>query len=115
MSDADFSHQRRAHERRALHGAAEIVPEGSRPIPVPIVDISLGGMRVVAPFNPREGTPLLLRTRLPMRPSGSLAVEMHVRVAYSILSGSEDGFTVGLTFLDLSAAAEQAIRGYLDV
>ncbi|NEX19290.1 PilZ domain-containing protein [Thiorhodococcus mannitoliphagus] len=115
MNDIGYGNGRRAHERRALHGAAEIVAEGYGTVPVSIVDISVEGMRIVAPFNPREGVLFLLKTRLPLRPSGSLGVEVNVRVANSILTGHEDGFTVGLTFLNLSDEAEQAIRGYIRV
>lgn len=113
MTNAIPTTDRRAHERRALHGTAELRLPDSRAFPVHIVDISLSGIRVVAPINPREGTIFLLRMRLPTRPSGSLPVETRVQVAFSILSGGEDGFTVGLSFLDLAPAAKQAIRDYL--
>lgn len=113
MIEAPHSTDRRAHERRAFHGTAALQGHGLRPVQVSIVDVSLGGMRVVAPFNPREGDLFGLSTRLPVRPSGSLAVELKVRVTHSILSGHEDGFTLGLVFLDLPAAAAQALRDYL--
>lgn len=113
MTNTTPTTDRRAHERRVLHGTAELRLPNSPAFPVHIIDVSLSGIRVVAPINPREGTVFLLRMRLPTRPAGSLPVETRVQVAFSILTGSEDGFTLGLSFLELPPAAKQAIRDYL--
>ncbi|EXJ14765.1 hypothetical protein D779_2134 [Imhoffiella purpurea] len=96
-----------------MHGTAQLSSPEHRSFVVYIVDISAGGVRVVAPINPRVGTVFVLRIRLPLRPSGSLPVETRVSVAHSILTGEEDGFVLGLTFLELPNVARNAILDYL--
>ncbi|EGV28290.1 type IV pilus assembly PilZ [Thiorhodococcus drewsii AZ1] len=119
MSQSDFITDRRSHERRVMHGNARLTTMDSRSFSVNIADISPSGIRVIAPINPRTGTNFILSVRLPLKPSGSLPVELKVRVAFSILIGSEDGysdgFSVGLNFLGLPEEARDAINDYLDV
>jgi c-di-GMP-binding flagellar brake protein YcgR len=106
-------HSRRQHQRRALRVAAHIDVPGQPPIDVRTIDISVGGMGIAAPFNAPINATCTVRFVLPLPPPADGYVEVRATVAHSMYSGSENAFKVGLTFLDLPAAAEERIRGYV--
>jgi hypothetical protein len=62
--------------------------------------------------NPLPGTTYLLSVVLP-GPLGQTPLEARAKVMHSVLTESEHGFKVGLSFVELSLAASAAINGYL--
>ncbi len=79
------------------------------------LDISLGGMGVVAPVNLRSGITLTVQFTLPARSKGMTPVQARVQVTHSILGRDEGGFKIGLRFLGVDNNTTAAIREFLGV
>lgn len=109
------SQENRRHERRALRSQAVLLLPGGQTFPVQTLDISVGGVGVLAPANARNGTRLAIRLTLPVRPSGTTTFDAAVTVVHSVLSRHEEGFKVGLQFIDLDPRSASAIRHYIAV
>ena len=75
-------------------------------------DISVEGVGIVAPANPRIGTTFTIQMTLPTRPRGTVTFEASVRVVDSILAADQDGFRIGLMFSSIAPEIEAAIREY---
>jgi c-di-GMP-binding flagellar brake protein YcgR len=105
--------ERRRSERKPLRTTSYMSLLGARPVAVRSVDISAGGMSVIAAANPAAKTPCVIRVGLPGKSLGITLVEVQAIVLHSVFSGREDGFKVGLTFVNPSAEARQAIAAYL--
>ncbi|MFM9917016.1 MAG: PilZ domain-containing protein [Rhizobacter sp.] len=104
---------RRQHERRYLRGVATVVLSPKDSFEVRTLDISAGGMAIVAAANPRPGTTFSIQVSLPLRPKGFTAIEARVQVMHSILASDEQGFKVGLQFVSLDAPTAAAVIQYL--
>jgi c-di-GMP-binding flagellar brake protein YcgR len=104
---------RRQQERRLLRATAMLRLPGAAPVLVRTLDISAGGMGVVATINPEGGVRCTIGLAAPAQPRGPIAVEIAAVVVHSIFSSREDGFKVGLQFEELTEAAADAINRYL--
>ncbi|MCX9157363.1 PilZ domain-containing protein [Niveibacterium sp. 24ML] len=113
MDPSKPSSDRRQNERKPLRTTSYLRLPGSRPTAVRSVDISLGGMSIIATANPPSKTSCVLRVGLPAGAQGIKLVEVEAKVLHSVFSGREDGFKVGLSFVNLGAEARQAISSYL--
>lgn len=109
------SPEKRRQERRVLRSQALLLLPAGQTFPVQTLDISVGGVGVLAPANARTGARLAVRLTLPVRPSGQTTFDAAVTVAHSVLSRHEEGFKIGLQFLDLEPRAESAIRHYIAI
>ncbi len=107
--------ENRRHERRALRSQATLLLPGGMTFPVQTVDISVGGVGVLAPANARIGTRVSIRLTLPVRPVGTTTFDAPVTVVHSVLSRREEGFKIGLQFVDLEARSASAIRHYIAI
>lgn len=112
--------ERRQHERRTLRVSAQLrltdaSTTGTKPMDVRTIDISLGGMAVVAPVNLRTGVTLTINFTLPARSKGITPVQARVQVMHSILGRDEGGFKIGLRFLGTDNATNASIREFLGV
>lgn len=110
--------ERRQFERRVLHVPAQLHLNAggnttARPMSVRTVDISLGGMAVVAPVNLREGVLLEIHFTMVLRRQPSVDLKLKVEVMHSILARDVDGFKVGLRFVALDDWASQAIHHFV--
>ncbi|NML15795.1 PilZ domain-containing protein [Azohydromonas caseinilytica] len=106
--------QHRHVERRRFRSLAQVLLLPTRELmAVPTVDISPGGVGFVSPLN----LPLDLACEIRFRaPIIGQHVEMFVargQVAYSVLSGPEGGFIIGLQFTDIAVSALALIREYV--
>jgi c-di-GMP-binding flagellar brake protein YcgR len=109
----DDGPERRQTERRPLRTSAVVLLPGDQTFTVQTLDISLGGMGIVANANPRQGTRFSIRVALPVRPTGQYLFEAGVEVAHSILARDEGAFKVGLRFVSLDPRGESAIRHFI--
>jgi c-di-GMP-binding flagellar brake protein YcgR len=107
----DYSDRRR-DERRIFRGGALWMPVGKAATQVRTLDVSAGGIAIVATFNPPAGCLCLVRFVLPTR-DGPFTVETSGRVARSVFSSTDDGFRVGLHFDPLSDEAARALQRYV--
>lgn len=86
---------------------------GAGPIDIRTVDISAGGMGIIASVNPQAGVTCLLRLALPLKPHGSTVIDVQAKITNSVFGNSENGFKVGLQFTNLSESATSAIDKFL--
>lgn len=105
--------ERRQHERRYLRTVATVVLGPVQTFEVRTVDISAGGMAVVAAANPQPGTTFTIRVPLSFPHEGVVVVETRAQVMHSVLASDEQGFKIGLRFVSLEAAAASTILRYL--
>lgn len=105
--------EQRKTERRALRVPATLKLPGGKTFTVQTLDISLGGLGILAPANARNGARLAVQVTLPAAAGAPVRIEVPVVVAHSILSRELDAFKVGLQFRSLDPKAESAIRHYV--
>lgn len=105
--------ERRVTERKGLRTRATIILGQTQAFEVRTLDMSLGGMGIVAQANPRPGTLMAIRFMLPLKPSGYVPFEAKAKVAHSVYSASEQGFKIGLSFIDLAPDAAAAAQRYV--
>ena len=103
----------RQHERRSLRSVAIVTLSPTQSIEVRVLDVSVGGMAIVAAANPRPGITFTIKIPIPTRPTGAVIIEAQAQVIHSVLARDQDGFKVGLRFVDLRDDAALAIRQYL--
>lgn len=109
---AEPEEERRKTERKQLRTQATVVL-GAQAFPVHTIDVSPGGMGIVAQANPPSGLGVVIRFTLPMRPAGRAPVEAKARVVHSVYSSAEGGFKIGLSFVDLPADSAAAILRFI--
>jgi len=105
--------ERRKTERKSLRTSATVILGQAQAFEVRALDLSIGGMAIVAQANPKPGMVLAIRFMLPLKPVGYTLFEAQARVVHSVFSSAESGFKVGLSFIGLSAEASAAVRAYL--
>jgi c-di-GMP-binding flagellar brake protein YcgR len=114
VSEPLAGQDRRQQERRALRGAATVVLSPTQAFEVRTVDVSLGGMAIIALANPRPGTAFSIRFNLPAKSGAAVAIETRALVLHSVLASDGQGFKIGLRFVGPSDATSREIRRYLD-
>ena len=111
MSASD--EDRRKTERKSLRTRATVILGQTQAFEVRTLDVSAGGMAIVAQANPPPGVVLGIRFMFPLKPSGYAPFEARARVVHSVFSSAESGFKVGLSFIDLPSDAAATIAKYL--
>jgi c-di-GMP-binding flagellar brake protein YcgR len=106
--------ERRQAPRRLLRRPATILLPGEQQLQVRSLDISSGGMGIVAPANPPIGMACGIRFQVPGPNAAPVVVQTRVKVMQSTWSTADDGFKVGLQFQELSPAHQKLIRDYLE-
>ncbi len=97
----DVKQERRSGPRLRLRtNAFLLLPDGRR-LEVRTLDISGGGMGIVADVDLRSGSLFGLSLSLPLRPRGQAQFEVRVQVVNCVFDGTERGFRIGLEFLAL--------------
>lgn len=109
------THDRRAHDRYAIHVSAQLLLGNGAAVPARTLDIGKGGAGVVCDYNLPVGTRLTVRLRLPARPSGSAEFDSPATVVNCTLAGADGGFRLGLQFGTLAPAALTALKGIMPV
>ncbi|HQC81334.1 MAG TPA: PilZ domain-containing protein [Accumulibacter sp.] len=97
--------ERRANQRLLLRTQAFVLLPDGRVVATRTLNISKGGIGLIADFNPAVGSAFSLRVNLPLRPTGKALFEARVQVANSVFDGAEGGFRLGLQFLGLDPTA----------
>lgn len=104
----------RQHARRALRTGAQLLVAGSPPFPVRALDISAGGMAVVASIRPPQGLTCMVLVTLPDPGRSPVAVELPATVVHSLFSGSEQGVKVGLSFRAMTPETAALVQRYVE-
>lgn len=104
--------ERRIEERRPFRSSATIIA-GGREFQVRTLDLSRGGLCIVAAINPQLHLRFRLRLRIDRQPHGAVTLETDVQVVHSVLVAQENGFRVGLRFLNATPQLADAVANYL--
>jgi c-di-GMP-binding flagellar brake protein YcgR len=96
-----FGGDRRRFPRKFLSGTAHLLLPDRAPVEVHALDISVGGMGIVAPTNLTYEFRCEIRFTLAREPFGIDVVTAPVQVVHCVLSGREHGFLIGLQFFNL--------------
>jgi c-di-GMP-binding flagellar brake protein YcgR len=105
--------ERREHARRPLRAPTTVLLPGNQTFEARSLDISLGGMGIVAPASPKAGTRFRVRTTLQLPGVGPVPFEADVEVTHSIYGAHEGGFKVGLRFVSIEPHLEQALARFV--
>lgn len=81
--------------------------------PVRTVDISAGGMGIIAAANAPQGAKFTIKILLPTRAGGKQVIEVRAQVQHSIFAADEQGYKVGLIFVDPDRATTSAILEFV--
>lgn len=104
----------RQHARRVLRTTAQLVVAGSPPFPVRTLDISVGGMAILATVQPPRGLNCTVLLTLPQTGREPVAMSLPVTVAHSIFARGEEGVKVGLSFNGLAPDKVAVIQKFID-
>jgi hypothetical protein len=106
--------EQRKDRRRTLQTTASMVLPGHAPTQARTINISRGGLGLVAAANPPANAVVSVRFALPMPGARPVPIEVSARVIYSVLSRRHDDFTIGLRFLSPSPQVLDAIEAFID-
>ena len=104
---------RREHARKPFSTTAYLRLPDHQVIEVHAVDLSAGGIGLVSPRNLQTGWLCEVKFHVTRDTTGVDAVVAQGRVAFSILSGREYGFLIGLQFLNLVPEHQAIIERHL--
>lgn len=105
--------ERRKNPRRVLRTTATVILNGTQTFQVRTIDISIGGMAIVAPANPKPGVTFTIRMTIPLGSKGTEAFEAKAKVMHSVYANAESGFKIGLSFIKLSESSAATVEKYL--
>lgn len=104
----------RQYGRRVLHANARLFVADMMPIDVRTLDLSQGGMAIIAPFNPEAYTGGSIRFPLKFTGSPLVHLEAMATMMNSVYSGHYQGFRIGMQFNDLSDKVKSLIVRYIE-
>ncbi|WP_298232720.1 PilZ domain-containing protein [uncultured Azohydromonas sp.] len=106
--------ERRQCDRKLFRCSAQLLLPDRKVQRVRTLDISVGGIGFVAPSNLLRDAVCEIKFRAPLLDDGVEMLMARGRIAYSILSGKENGFLVGLQFTEISPNAVASIRRFVN-
>ncbi len=112
-SKKTIQNEKRGFERKSLRGKALISIHNHGPILVKTIDISEGGIAVVAERNPKPETACVIQVEIPLHDGKKYGIHSKAVVMHSIYSRQENGFKIGLKFLDLSDEKKHLIQNFI--
>jgi hypothetical protein len=104
--------ERRRGDRKVFRGAAQLLLPSRELIQVRTIDIGPGGIGLVAQSNLPPDIVCEIMFRAPLQSERFGMLLARGRIAYSVLSGKENGFLVGFQFTDIPAPALALIKHY---
>jgi hypothetical protein len=105
--------ERRHHQRVAFNGPAKLQMHGLEKIVVRTRNISVGGLSLVSSLNILPGTLCTIHVSIPDGTGKPAEAEFQTRVANSTFNSIEDGYLIGLSFVDLSAKLAATIARFM--
>ena len=105
---------RRRHSRRVLSGGASLQFGEAPARPVRSRDISRSGIALLSATDLKRGTLATVSVQLPSPAARPVLVVVRARVARSVYSPQDSGFTLGLEFLPLAPEGLATILRYVE-
>lgn len=106
--------ERRQSDRKLFRCPAQLLLPTREVQHVRTLDISVGGIGLVAPSNLLRDAVCEIKFRAPLLDDRVEMLVARGRIAYSILSGKENGFLVGLQFTDIAPGVLALIRRFMN-
>lgn len=110
--DNSVSDRRRAGRKMFRTFARLVSPSGNH-VSIRTYDIGLGGIAIIMPTNMQLNSRCQVIFDIYGSDRRVSKICVSGRVIHSILSAKEDGFIIGLEFLDLEASARNVIMSYV--
>lgn len=108
-TDPSGPEQRRS-PRWQIKTAARLVLNSNQVANARTLDISAGGLSVVADFSLPVGTKLQVSLLLPPRVGNAIPLSARAEVMNCILDGRNGGFRIGMQFVEIDAAVRTEIE-----
>lgn len=105
--------ERRRADRKLFRGPAQLLLPTREIQQVRTLDISLGGIGLVTSSNLPRDAVCDIKFRAPLLADRIEMLMARGRIAYSVLSGKENGFLVGLQFTEIAPSVLALIRQYM--
>ncbi len=102
--------EQRRSPRWQLKTAARIVLSSKQVAEVRTLDISAGGLSVVADFSLPVGTTLQVSLLLPPRVGNAVPLSARAEVMNCVLDGRSGGFRIGMQFIEIDATVRAEIE-----
>jgi c-di-GMP-binding flagellar brake protein YcgR len=113
MSEPDPNpFDRRQHERRPFRSMADLLLRNFPLLKVRTIDISSGGLSISSPTDIAPGSGGHIRVNIPTLRT-SVSYNTQAEVMNSIYTRADDGFKVGLKFVNLPAPMATAVKSFL--
>lgn len=100
----------RAYKRHPIRTRGHLLFNGRSPILVRTLDISIGGLCVVSEITLPIKIQGSIELSMPMGNGRFALQQINVLVIHSIFSNKEDGFRVGLMFINLAPNLQKVIH-----
>lgn len=105
--------ERRSSQRKLFSTTACLTCQDDARVQGRTLDISSTGMAVVMPLSPALGLICMIAFSVPTAARQSKKIEIAGRIIYSILSGPQGGFRLGLEFMDIPVDIASAIQAFI--
>lgn len=89
----------RANARRPLRTRGVLLFSGNQPIPIRTLDVSLGGLCLVAEIAIPAKIMGQLEMNVPVGGGNFEKMQVNIQVMHSIFCNKEDGFRIGVFFI----------------
>lgn len=110
---AALDFDRRQDKRKAFRASALLRLPDHKVVEARTINISTGGICLVTPWNLKLDSTCDVRVRPPIRLEGLDVMLLRGRIIYSVLSGKERGFMIGLEFTEISSDVMKVVEQYL--
>lgn len=105
---------RRREDRKLFRSPAQLQLPNREVQRVRTLDISPGGIGIVSPSNLPKDVVCEIKFRAPLLGDRVEMLVARGRIAYSILSGKENGFLVGVQFTEIPPGAMALIKRFVN-
>ena len=105
--------ERRQHERRVLRGLSQLQFGKNPAMETRTMDISISGLGIIAPVNPPARTQCTIRFVVPIDVDRNVTITAAAVVTHSVYSRADDGFKVGLMFVNMPAESTAVLGRFI--
>ena len=105
--------ERRQHERRVLRGMSQLQFGKHPAMETRTMDVSISGLGIIAPVNPPSRTQCTIRFVVPIDADRNVTITASAIVTHSVYTRADDGFKVGLMFVNMPAESTAVLGRFI--
>jgi c-di-GMP-binding flagellar brake protein YcgR len=106
--------EQRKHKRKAFRSTAQLRIASGEILHVHTLDISAGGVSIVAAMNPKLKMSCVVLLNLPTNPFEKTTIKVPAIVVNSIYNSSESGFRIGLMFANVAPESQEIVTRFVN-